>query len=125
MGGEARPYKSVLKPVAQELRKNATRQENHLWYDFLRDFRPRFTRQRIVGSYILDFFCPKAMLAIELDGLHHYEENQMEYDNERTEFLRQYGIEVLRISNADVDGNFYAVCKKIDKVVASRQLLIS
>ena len=113
-----RPYKNSLKPVAQELRKVATKQENRLWYDFLREFRPRFTRQRIVGSYILDFFCPKAMLAIELDGSQHYEQNQMEYDNERTEFLNQFGIEVLRIPNVDIDRNFNAVCEKITETVA-------
>ena len=123
MNDETRPYQNVLKPVAQELRKNATKQENHLWYDFLREFRPRFTRQRIVGGYILDFFCPKVMLAVELDGSHHYEQRQMEYDNERTIFLNQFGIEVLRIPNADIDQNFGEVCNKIKEVVVSRQLI--
>ena len=103
---DCRPYNKNLKPVAQELRRNATKQENHLWYDFLREFRPRFTRQRIVGSYILDFFCPQTMLAVELDGSQHYEEEQIKYDNERTAFLRQFGIEVLRFSNMDVERNF-------------------
>jgi len=121
-GGGVKPYNSVLKPVAQELRKKATRHERHLWYEFLRGFRPRFTRQRIVGSYILDFFCPKAMLAVELDGSQHYEQNQMEYDSERTAFLQQFGIEVLRIPNTDIDRDFNAVCKKIEEVVMSRQL---
>ena len=63
-----RPYTVELKPRAQALRRNATRHENHLWYDFLRKCRPRFTRQRIVGRYILDFFCAQANIAIELDG---------------------------------------------------------
>ena len=70
-GEVCRPYNKNLKPVAQELRRNATKQENHLWYDFLREFRPRFTRQRIVGSYVLDFFCLQARLAVELDGSQH------------------------------------------------------
>ena len=115
-----RPYNKNLKPVAQELRTNATKQENHLWYDFLREFRPRFTRQRIVGSYILDFFCPQAMLEVELDGQQHYEEAQINYDHERTAFLRQFDIEVLRFSNIDVEHDWDAVCKKIEETVVSR-----
>ena len=119
---DCRPYNKNLKPVAQELRKNATRQENHLWYEFLREFRPRFTRQRIVGSYILDFFCPQVMLAVELDGSQHYEGEQIQYDNERTAFLNQFDIQVLRFSNLDVECNLNAVCKKIEETVALRRV---
>ena len=58
---------------AQELRKNATKEENHLWYDFLRTYPVQFLRQKPFGPYIVDFYCHKAKLAIELDGSQHYE----------------------------------------------------
>ena len=67
-----RSYIASLTKRAQNLRNNATKQERRLWFEFLRDFRPRFTRQRIVGSYILDFFCGKVKLAVELDGSQHH-----------------------------------------------------
>jgi len=98
-----KPYDTSLTPRARELRKNATKQENRLWYVApfanegggpqgrgltLRDFRPRFTRQRIVGSYILDFYCGAAKLAVELDGSQHYESEAIEYDKTRTRSMR-------------------------------------
>jgi very-short-patch-repair endonuclease len=116
-----REYTNRLKPFSQELRALATLQENRLWYQFLRDFRPRFTRQRIVGRYILDFFCAKVMLAVELDGSQHDDKHNREYDDSRTLYLNQYGIDVLRFANREVDNNFGAVCEKILKTVLSRQ----
>jgi very-short-patch-repair endonuclease len=119
-GRGLRLYSTNLKPAAQELRTNATRQENHLWYDFLRKFRPRFTRQRIVGRYILDFFCPKAMLALELDGSQHYQNEAIEYDNARTKYLNSFGIEVIRFQNREIDNNFESVCGRIAEVVRDK-----
>ena len=106
-------YVRQLKPRAQEMRKKGTRQENRLWYCFLRDFRPRFTRQRIVGAYILDFYCGKEKVAVELDGVHHYEQEVMEYDEIRTMYLNELGIKVIRIPNSEIDNNFDEACKKI------------
>jgi very-short-patch-repair endonuclease len=100
-------------PRARELSKNATKQENRLWYEYLRDFRPRFTRQRIVGSFILDFYCPAAKLAVELDGSQHFESEAMEYDKARTRFLGALGIQVIRFTNIDVDRSFEGVCNSI------------
>lgn len=114
------PYNRQLKPQAQELRRNATSQENHLWYVFLRKYRPRFCRQRIIGSFIVDFFCSEAMLAIELDGSQHYTDDAMAYDEERTAYLNSLGIEVLRFPNNAVDNEFYAVCEKINEVIKER-----
>ena len=108
-----RPYNAKLSPRAQDLRKNATKQENRLWYEFLREFRPRFTRQRIVGNYILDFYCAKAKLAVELDGSQHYESAAVEYDRVRTEFLVSLGIQVIRFPNNDIDSCFEGVCTTI------------
>jgi len=114
---ECRPYNFALKPRAQNLRKNATRQENHLWYDFLRTFKPRFTRQRIVGNYILDFFCPQIMLAVELDGSQHLAAEVMAYDKTRTEYLNALGIQVLRFTNFEIDKNFNGVREGINEIV--------
>ena len=83
-----RKYVNELKSRARQLRNEATKYENHLWYDYLRDYRPRFTRQRIVGGYILDFYCAKAKLAIEVDGKQHFEPEAIEYDTERTKLLK-------------------------------------
>ena len=106
-------YFGKLKPRAQEMRKKGTKQENRLWYEFLREFRPRFTRQRIVGAYILDFYCGKAKIAVELDGLQHYQPDAIEYDEIRTKYLNELGIKVIRIPNVEIDNNFEEVCEKI------------
>ena len=74
---------------AQELRKSATKEENHLWYDFLKDYPIQFNRQKPFGPYFTDFYCDKAKLVIELDGSQHYEGNAPEYDAVRTEYLEK------------------------------------
>ena len=106
-----------LKKNAQLLRKNMTPQEKHLWYDFLRSHAPQFYRQKTVLRYILDFYCPKVRLAVELDGSQHYEEGQKQYDEKRTEKLKKLGIFVLRFTNKEVDVNFRGVCARIDVCV--------
>ena len=108
------PYKSDLIPRAKELRKQATPQENHLWYDFLRSYPVRFQRQKTIDSFIADFYCHAAKLVIEIDGSQHYEPQGMAYDEERTAILQKYGLEVLRFSNRDIDMNFAGVCDAID-----------
>ena len=106
-----------LKKNAQLLRKNMTPQEKHLWYDFLRSHAPQFYRQKTVLRYILDFYCPKVRLAVELDGSQHYEEGKKQYDEKRTEKLKKLGISVLRFTNKEVDVNFRGVCARIDVCV--------
>ena len=91
-----------------------TKQERHLWYDFLRTYPVRFLRQKILGKYIVDFYCPEAKLVVELDGSQHYEPVEAEKDAERTVYLQQYDIRVIRIPNNEVVGNFGAVCAYID-----------
>ena len=103
-----------LVPNARALRKNMTKEERHLWYDFLRGYEIRFLRQKIAGRYILDFYCPQAKLAIELDGSQHYDPKEMVKDSERTEYLKQFGISVIRIPNNEVMYNFRGVCEYID-----------
>ena len=113
-------HNSSLVPFAKELRNNMTKEERHLWYDFLKGYVPRFQRQKIVGKYILDFYCAAAKLAVELDGSQHYKPEEAARDNERTAFLNRYDIEVLRISNYDIDTNFEGACLYIDRFVKER-----
>lgn len=114
------PYKNSLNKNARSLRKNATKQENHLWYDFLSSYPVKFRRQRPIGNYIADFYCDKAKLVVELDGSQHYYDEQMVYDAERSDFLEDKGISVLRFANNDVDDNFDGVCMMIDLEVKKR-----
>ena len=110
-------HNKALVPNAKNLRKNLTKEERHLWYDYLRTYSVKFLRQKIIGKYIVDFYCAEAKLIVELDGSQHYEEKEMEYDAERTAFLEQYGIRVLRIPNNEVIQNFRGVCEYIDLAV--------
>lgn len=114
------PYKNKLIPRAKELRKNATRQENHLWYDFLRSYPVRFQRQKTIDSFIVDFYCHAAKLVIELDGSQHYTDQGLAYDAERTQILSKYKLTVLRFSNLDIDRNFQSVCEMIHQTVKQK-----
>ena len=105
------PRDKKLKPRSTELRTNATKQENRLWYDFLRKYDIHFYRQRIIGDYIVDFYCPKAKLVIEVDGSQHFEEDAFEYDKVRTEYLEALGLHVQRFANNEVNENFDGVCE--------------
>ena len=114
-------YNKQLVPLARQLRKEMTKEERHLWYVFLRTYPIRFSRQKILGKYIADFYSAEAKLVIELDGSQHYEEEGMAKDAERTAFLEAYGLSVIRIPNNEVSRNFRGVCEYID--VAVRQSL--
>ena len=105
---------------AKVLRKDMTKEERHLWYDYLRNKNVRFLRQKIIGSYIVDFYCAKANLVIELDGSQHYEDKGIKYDAERTKFLEQNGLTVVRIPNNEINRNFDGVCEYLDSVLKSR-----
>lgn len=115
-----RRYDSYAASRAKELRKEMTQQERHLWYGYLRQYPVRFYRQRPIESYIVDFYCSKARLAIEIDGNQHCDEAGASYDQCRTEDLNRLGIAVLRFSNTDVDRNFRGVCEVIDREVQTR-----
>ena len=112
-----KPYNQSNIPLAKELRKNMTPWERKLWFEFLRAYPVRFQRQKAIGNYIVDFYCAKAKLAIELDGSGHYTKEQAEKDAVRTKELRAMHINVLRISNMEVERNFRAVCEQIDITV--------
>ena len=110
-------HNKQLVPLARQLRKEMTKEERHLWYDFLRTHPVRFARQKVLGKYITDFYSAEAKLIIELDGSQHYENDNMEKDAERTDYLKGYGLKVIRIPNNEVSRNFRGVCEHIDAAV--------
>ena len=112
-----RKHNKDIVPIAKTLRKNMTKEEKHLWYDFLRTYPIRFLRQKILGIYIADFYCAEAKLVIEIDGSGHYTEEGKQYDKERTRFLEEYGLTIIRISNTEIHKNFRGVCEHIDNYV--------
>ena len=104
---------SSLTLYAKTLRKNMTPEERHLWYDFLKPLSVTVNRQKIIGRFIVDFYCASAKLVIEIDGSQHYEEQGMETDKIRDACLRSKGLTVLRYSNYEVNHRFDAVCEDI------------
>ena len=110
-------HNKQLVPLAKQLRKEMTKEERHLWYDFLRTYPVRFSRQKVLGKYIADFYSAEAKMVIELDGSQHHEDGNAEKDAERTAFLKGYGLSVIRIPNNEVSKNFCGVCEYIDNAV--------
>ncbi len=110
-------HNAKLTSNAKELRNNMTKEERHLWYDFLKTYPVRFSRQKVLGNYIVDFYSAKAGIIIELDGSQHYDPDNQKLDMDRTAFLEQYGLQVIRISNSEVMHNFSGVCAYIDTAV--------
>ena len=106
-----------LKPFSQKLRRDMTKEERHLWYDFLRSLSVTVNRQKVIGPYIVDFYCAKARLVIELDGGGHFTKEQLDYDNNRSKELQSKGLKVLRFSNLEIDRHFYEVCETIHREV--------
>ena len=111
------PYNKKLKNNARKLRNNATNEENKLWYQYLTKHSKRFLRQKIIDSYIVDFYCPEKKLAIEIDGSQHYTKEGIEYDNVRSNVLKSYNIKVIRITNYEINKKFREVCEYIDYIV--------
>ena len=114
------PYNKDLIPRAKELRKDMTPQEKHLWYDFLSTFPIRFQRQKVIDSYIADFYCHAARLIVEVDGSQHSTEFGKIYDEIRTECLNSYSLEVIRFTNTEIDNSFLYVCDTISYKVERR-----
>ena len=99
------------------MRKNMTKEERHLWYDFLRSYPIRFLRQKVIDNYIVDFYCHEVKLIIELDGSQHYEGKGLLKDKIRTEKIESRNLTVIRIPNNEVNTNFRGVCEYIDLFV--------
>lgn len=91
-----------------------TKEERRLWYDFLKNHDRRFSRQKVLGKYIVDFYCASAKLVVEIDGSGHYSDKGIIHDAERTAFLAEYGLKVVRIPNTEINANFFGVCEYID-----------
>ena len=106
-------YNKSLRGNARVLRENMTKEERHLWYDFLKQLPVMVHRQKIIGAYIVDFYVAEAKLVIELDGSQHYDDEGQRKDAERDAFLQCQGLTVLRYANSDVNKSFQAVCQDI------------
>ena len=107
-------HNKTLVPLAKTLRKNMTKEEKHLWYDFLKTYPVKITRQKVIGNYIVDFYCPSAKLVIEVDGSQHYTlDGLIEDDIKREKEIEKYGIKIIRVFNTDINKNFSKVCDDI------------
>ena len=115
-----RKHNQSLTENAKKLRKSMTKEERHLWYDFLRNYPVRFLRQKVIDNYIVDFYCHDARLVIELDGSQHYEPKEQSYDLQRTHKIEARGLLLIRIPNNEVSRNFRGVCEYIDLIVMQR-----
>jgi len=109
------PYNKNLKQLSRQLRNNMTDAERQLWAKIrvkqLKGY--QFYRQKPIGDYIVDLFCPKAKIVIEIDGSHHLVGETIEYDRIRDDYLTSFGLRVLRFTNAEVMRNIEGVVEKI------------
>ena len=112
-----------LTSISKILRKKMTKEERHLWYDFLKDLPVTINRQKVIGKYVVDFYCASAKIVIELDGSQHYEEKAQFKDKERDAFLRSLGLKVLRYSNYDLNKHFDGVCNDILKHINTSSVI--
>jgi len=109
----------ILHSFSNTLRKEMTPWERKLWFCFLKDYKTKFRRQQIINDFIVDFYCSKFKIVIELDGSGHYEQEKIISDKLRDENLKKLNYKVLRFTNTDIDKNFKSVCEYIDNVVNS------
>jgi very-short-patch-repair endonuclease len=117
------PYNPNLVDLARQMRKNQTEAEKKLWIGLLRDFKFPVLRQRPIDNFIVDFYCAKLKLVIEIDGATHFTDEGRAADRERLEILKGYGLEVIRISDHEVMSSFSMICKKINTFISrSRKL---
>ena len=108
-----RAHNKKLTENAKTLRKNLTKEERHLWYDFFKSLPIMVHRQKVIGNYIVDFYIAEAKLVIELDGSQHFETEGKQADAARDAYLQSLGLTVLRYANSDVNRNFNGVCEDI------------
>lgn len=110
-------YNTKLRESANYLRQNMTPQERKLWFCFLRDYPIKFYNQRVIDKFVVDFYCSRAKLVIEVDGSQHYTQEGAAHDRERTAILSKHELKVLRFSNLEIDRDFQAVCEMIHQTV--------
>ena len=104
---------SRLTGNAQRLRREMTKEERHLWYDFFKPAGIQAHRQKTIGPYIVDFYIASAQIVIELDGSQHFEKTGQCADERRDCHLRSLGMTILRYANNEVNQNFRGVCEDI------------
>ena len=109
-----------LLPTAKMLRRNMTPHERKLWYMFLQKYPVKIYKQRIIDSFIVDFYCASAKLVIELDGSQHFTKQGIEHDKERSAMIQAYNLKVLRFTNYEIDTAFQNVCETIDEEIRAR-----
>ena len=102
-----------LTPFSQKMRREMTKEERHLWFDFLKGLPFTVNRQKILGSYIADFYIASKKIVIELDGSQHFMEDGIRSDRQRDAWMRKNGITVLRYNNLQIQREFDAVCMDI------------
>ena len=115
------PTNESLKKYAVEMRKNQTDEEKKVWYQILKGRTPKFHRQRIIGNYIVDFYCPQLRLAIEIDGYQHFYKENINYENKRTEYIESQDIYILRFENTEVNKDIEYVRYIINNVCEARE----
>lgn len=113
--GYSLPYNPDLIKRADELRRSMTLAERKLWNKLFKNFPVKIRRQRVIDNYIVDFYCAKQKLVIEIDGSVHDLPEVMVRDEERTKKLQEYGLKVIRFTNAEVENDFERVCRIIEK----------
>ena len=113
-------HNPTLTPQAKALRQAMTPQEQRLWFGYLRDYPIRILRQKVIDRFIVDFYCAKARLVIEIDGKQHETKQGRAHDHERTQYLQGRGLTVLRFSNIVVDYNYANVCDMIDMTIRQK-----
>ena len=112
-----------LTGISKVLRRNMTEEEKRLWYDCLKNMPQTVNRQKVIGKYIVDFYCASADLVIELDGNQHATDEGLARDKARDEFLNSLGLYVLRIGNYEINTNFNGVCEVVEAIINERVAL--
>lgn len=115
------PRENRLTKLAAENRTKMTYPEQKLWYSFLAEYEIPFRAQKVIGPFIVDFFCNKVRISIEVDGESHYTNNNIQYDYYRTQYLELLEVKELRFTNREVVEEFDAVCEVIHLEVQARR----
>ena len=105
---------------ARELRRSMTPQERKLWYCFLKEYPVKIYKQKIIGPFIVEFYCHAAQLVIELDGPVHHNGAASARDDERTALLMSRGLKILHIENEEIDFRFQTACQLIHEEIQKR-----
>jgi very-short-patch-repair endonuclease len=112
------PYNPDLVPLARQMRKAMTRAECRLWFEYLKDFPYPVHKQHPIDQYIVDFYCAKLKLVIEVDGDSHFmDETVAQADLERTKQLESLGLKVIRFTNNEVFTHLDGVIEAIEEMI--------